>query len=118
MTGRIIGLAIDVHRVLGPGLLESVYAACLCRDLKRAGIGFQRQVAIPVTYRGEVLPLAFRADVVVENTVILEIRAAAAITAEHEAQVLTYLRLSHLPIGLLMNFHALRLVDGLRRFVA
>jgi GxxExxY protein len=118
LTGRIIGLAIDVHRVLGPGLLESVYEACLCRDLKRAGIGFQRQVAMPVIYRGEALPLGFRADIVVENTVIIEIKAVAAITAEHEAQILTYLRVSHMPIGLLMNFHALRLVDGLRRFVA
>jgi GxxExxY protein len=113
LTERIIGLAIEVHRVLGPGLLESVYEACLCQELEHAGIGFRCQVPIPVTYKGTLIPLGFRADIVV----VLEIKAVAALVPAHDAQLLSYLRLSEFRVGLLLNFHASRLIDGLRRFV-
>ena len=117
LTERIIGLAIEVHRQTGPGLLESVYAACLVFELEQAGIPLARQVGVPVFYKGMQMPLGFRADILVAGIVILEIKAVAALLPAHEAQLLTYLRMSGLPVGLLMNFHALRLKDGLKRFV-
>ncbi len=117
LADQIIGLAIEVHRHTGPGLLESVYQQCLCHELAGAGIAFAQQVAIPVSYKGIVLDDGFRADVVVEGKVILEIKAVAAILPAHESQLLTYLRMSGIPVGLLFNFHASRLKDGMRRFV-
>ena len=117
LTERIIGLAIEVHRCTGPGLLEAVYAEFLGLELRQAGIEFQNQVAVPVTYKGTTLPFGFRADIVVENAIILEIKAVTSFVPAHEAQILTYLRMSHIRIGLLMNFHAPRLKDGLRRFI-
>jgi GxxExxY protein len=117
LTNRIIGLAIEVHRTIGPGLLESVYAECLCDELAQAGIPFQRQVGVPVTYKGRTLPLGFRADIQVAEAVIVEVKAVTALLPAHDAQVLTYLRMSHIRVGLLMNFHATRLKDGLRRFI-
>lgn len=117
LTERVIGLAIEVHRTIRPGLLESVYAACLCVELTRAGIPFRREVGIPVIYKGVRIPLGFRADVVVDDAVIVEIKTVASLLPAHEAQVLTYLRMSGLGVGLLMNFHASRLVDGLKRLV-
>jgi GxxExxY protein len=117
LSERVIGLAIDVHRVIGPGLLESVYERCLCRELEGAGIGFRRQVEVPVYYKGELLDEGFRADVIVEDAIILEIKAVTAILPVHEAQLQTYLRMSHIRTGLIMNFAAMRLKDGLRRFV-
>jgi GxxExxY protein len=117
LTETIIGLAIEVHRTVGPGLLESVYAKCMALELAHAGISFETQVTMPVIYKGLTIPLGFRADVVVENTIILEIKAVAALLHAHESQLLTYLRMSHLRVGLLMNFHAPRLKDGLRRFI-
>jgi GxxExxY protein len=117
LTERIIGLAIEVHRKTGPGLLESVYAACLCFELEHAGIPVARQVNISVTYKGMPIPLGFRADILVAETVILEIKAVPALLPAHDARLQTYLRMSGLPVGLLLNFHAARLKDGLRRFV-
>ena len=117
LSERVIGLAIDVHREIGPGLLESVYERCLCQELWQAGIGFERQVAIPVFYTGERLDEGFRADIIVENAIILEIKAVAAILPAHEAQLQTYLRMSRICIGLIMNFSASRLKGGLQRFV-
>jgi GxxExxY protein len=117
LSERVIGLAIEVHRVVGPGLLESVYERCLCREFERAGVEYKRQVAIPVYYKGERLDEGFRADVVVEQRIILEIKAVASILPAHEAQLQTYLRMSGIRIGLLMNFAAPRLKDGLRRFI-
>jgi GxxExxY protein len=117
LTNRIIGLAIEVHRTIGPGLLESVYAECLCDELAQAGIPFQRQVGVPVTYKGKTLPLGFRADILVADVVLVEVKAVAALLPAHDAQVLTYLRMSHIRVGLLMNFHVTRLKDGLRRFI-
>jgi GxxExxY protein len=117
LTERIIGLAIEVHRHSGPGLLESFYAAALCRELEGAGIRVRREVGIQAIYKGEALALGFRADILVEETVILEIKGVPALLPAHDMQLLTYLRMSGLPVGLLLNFHALRLKDGLRRFV-
>ncbi|SPE22347.1 PDDEXK_3 family protein [Burkholderiales bacterium] len=117
LSERVIGLAIDVHREIGPGLLESVYERCLCHELGQVGIAFERQVAVPAFYKGERLDEGFRADIVVENAIILEIKAVAAILPAHEAQLQTYLRMSRIRIGLIMNFGASRLKDGLRRFV-
>ena len=118
LTERIIGLAIGVHRRTRPGLLESVYAACLGFEVEHAGIPLLRQVGIPVFYEGMQIPLGFRADILVADTVILEIKAVPALLPAHEAQLQTYLRMSAPPVGLLMNFHAIRLRDGLKRFVA
>ena len=113
----MIGLAIEVHRHTGPGLLESFYAAALCRALERAGIRVRREVAIPAIYEGEPLPLGFRAEILADETVILEIKAVPALLPAHDMQLQTYLRMSGMPAGLLLNFNALRLKDGLRRFV-
>ena len=117
LTEKISGLANEVHRTVGPGLLESVNAECMALELSHAGIGFETQLILPVIYKGMMIPLGFRADIVVENTIILEIKAVAALLPAHDAQLLTYLRMSELRIGLLMNFHAPRLKDGLCRFI-
>ena len=117
LTEQVIGLAIEVHRHTGPGLLESVYEQCLCYELRDAGIPFERQVAIPVIYKATPIGDGFRADVVVAHEVILEIKSVAAILPAHEAQLNTYLRMSGLRIGLILNFNARRLTEGRRRFV-
>ena len=115
LTRRIIGFAIDVHRHLGPGLLESAYEVCLCHDLREAGLAFARQVPLPIRYRGVTLDCGYRMDLVVADQVIIEIKALDKLAPIHEAQLLTYLRLSGLSVGLLMNFNMPVLKDGLRR---
>ncbi len=117
LTEQVIGHAINVHRGLGPGLLESVYEECLCYELVGARIPFKRQHAIPVRYNSVTLECGFRADVIVSELVLVEIKSIDRFAPIHEAQVLTYLRLSGLKIGLLMNFNAVRLVDGIKRLV-
>jgi len=117
LTDRVIGLAIEVHRHTGPGLLESVYEQCLCRELGEAGIAFARQVAIPIIYKGAPIGDGFKADIVVAQELILEIKAVTAILPIHEVQLRTYLRMSSIHVGLLLNFNVPRLVDGLRRTV-
>jgi GxxExxY protein len=117
LSERVIGLAIEVHRVLGPGLLESAYAECLSFELKESGIDHRRQVALPVVYKDVRLDCGYRMDMVVERSLILEIKAIERITPVHEAQMLTYLRLSGIQVGLLMNFNSIALRHGLRRFV-
>ncbi len=117
LTDRVIGLAIEVHRHTGPGLLESVYELCLCRELRDAGITFARQVAIPIVYKGARVGDGFKADITVAHELILEIKSVTAILPIHEVQLRTYLRMSGIHIGLLLNFNAPRLVDGLRRYV-
>jgi GxxExxY protein len=117
LTERVIGLAIEVHRLTGPGMLESVYEGCLCYELGQAGITFERQAGIPVAYKGDQFDEGFRADILVERQLIIEIKAVATILPTRDAQVLTYLRMSGLRLGLLFNFHARLLKDGLRRFV-
>ncbi len=116
-TERVIGLAIEVHRNLGPGLLESVYEAALCFELAEAAIPFERQVPIPAVYRGQHIDPGFRADLVIERSTLVEIKSVASLVPLHDAQVLTYLRMARLRVGLLLNFNVLRLKDGLRRLV-
>jgi GxxExxY protein len=117
LTERVIGLAIDVHRHLGPGLLESAYEECLCFEFKQAGIEHRRQVPLPVVYKDVRLDCGYRIDILVRQQMIIEIKATERIVPVHEAQILTYLRLSGYKIGLLLNFNSVVLKDGLRRFV-
>ena len=117
LTESIIGAAIEVHRVLGPGLMESAYEECLCRELSLREHTFKRQVALPVTYKGVKLDCGYRIDIVVENTVILELKAVEEIAAIHEAQLITYLKLSDKRVGLLINFNVPVLKDGILRRV-
>jgi GxxExxY protein len=112
---KVVGAALRVHTVLGPGLLESVYERCLAAELERVGIAACRQVAIPVRWAGQVVGDAFRADMIVEQRLILEIKTSHTITALHKAQVLTYLRLANLPRALILNFNTLHLKDGMAR---
>jgi GxxExxY protein len=117
LTEQVIGLAIEVHRHTGPGLLESVYEHCLCHELHETGIPFERQVAIPVIYEAVPIGEGFKADIVVARGAILEIKVVATILQVHEAQLHTYFSMSKIHVGLNLNFHARRLVDGIRRFV-
>lgn len=117
LSGRVLGLAIEVHRETGRGLLESVYERCLCLELEAAGIPFARQVLIPITYKSRRLDAGFRADVVVANQLIVEVKCVESFVASHEAQLLTYLSLSGIGVGLLLNFQAARMKDGIRRLV-
>jgi GxxExxY protein len=117
VSRQVIGLAIEVHRQLGPGLLESAYEECLCQELRDAGLPFARQMALPIVYKGRRLAFEYRMDIVVESVLVLEIKAVAALLPLHEAQLLTYLRLSGYHIGLLMNFNCPVLKDGIRRRV-
>jgi GxxExxY protein len=117
LTEEIIGLAIEVHRNTGRGLLESAYEQCLCHELRQTGIACERQVLVPVMYKGMAIGDGFRADIVVAGEVILEIKAVAAILPAHEAQLHTYLSMSGLHVGLILNFNARRLTDGIRRTV-
>ncbi len=117
LTEKIIGLAIKVHRALGPGLLESVYSECLAWELQQHGFQTEREVPIPVVYEGQRLPKGFYADIVVERTALLELKTVERILPIHEAQTRTYLRLSNCRIGLLLNFNAVLLKDGIRRFI-
>ena len=106
-----------MHRNTGPGLLEAVYEQCLCVELRRAGVAFARQVTIPMLYKGEQVGDGFKADVVVAEQLILEIKLVTTILAVHEMELRTYLRMSSIRVGLLLNFNAPRLMDGLRRYV-
>jgi GxxExxY protein len=117
LTRRILGSAIDVHRVLGPGLLESTYRTCLTHRLSLDGMKVEQEVAIPIRYLDLVIDHAFRADLVVEKAAIIEVKAVERLLPIHEAQLLTYMKLARLPLGLLMNFNVARLVSGIRRLV-
>lgn len=117
LTRDIIGAAIEVHKVLGPGLLESAYQQCMCRELALREMKFRREVELPVEYKGFKLDCGYRLDLLVEGTAVVEIKAIAELLSIHEAQLLTYMRLSHCSIGLLINFHATVLKDGIIRRV-
>jgi len=117
ITKLVIGFAIEVHRALGPGLLESAYEECLCYELAREGIRFQRQVALPVRYKGVTLDCGYRMDLLLDNLVIIEIKAVESLCAIHEAQLLTYLKLAEKPVALLINFNVPVLKQGLKRIV-
>ena len=116
-TGAIIAAAIEVHRALGPGLLESVYEECLCRELELRGIPFARQVPIPVEYKGVCSECGYRIDVLVQDEVVVEIKAVEAVHPVHQAQLLTYMKLSGKNVGLLINFCVPVLKDGIARRV-
>ena len=116
LTEKIIGCAIEVHRQLGAGLLEATYESAVCIELEAAGLRFQRQVAIPVTYKGK--PIGeYRLDLLVEDRVILEIKSVERLDPVFDAQVLTYLRVTHRKVGLLINFNSRFLKNGVKRFV-
>ncbi len=115
ITEQIIGAAIEVHKALGPGLLESSYEECLSHELKLRSVPFERQVSLPVEYKGVKLDCGYRLDLLVSKTVVVEIKSIEAIQPIHEAQLLTYLKLGTWKLGLLINFNVPILKDGIRR---
>src|SRR5207253_11255638 len=117
ITRCIVTAAMRVHSVLGPGLLESAYQACLLHELRKQGFSVASQVGLPVVYDGEKIDLGYRIDLVVENLVIVEIKCVEAINPVHQAQLLSYMRLSGRGVGLLINFHVAHLRDGIKRMV-
>lgn len=117
ITGVVVSAAMKVHSVLGPGLLESVYEACLAHELRARGLSLASQVGLPVVFEGEKIELGFRMDLVVEDAVIVEVKCVDAIHPVHQAQLLTYMRLSRINVGLLVNFYVAHLRDGIKRMV-
>jgi GxxExxY protein len=117
LTHEVIGAAIEVHRHLGPGLLESSYRECLCHELLLRGIDFQKEFKLPLEYKGIKLDCGYRVDILVRNLVLVELKAIHALAPVHEAQLLTYLRLGGWKVGLLINFNVAVLKDGIRRRV-
>jgi GxxExxY protein len=115
LTHDIIGAAIEVHRYLGPGLLESAYRECICHELRMRNVVFDREVAIPLKYKGLPLDHGYRLDLVVAGCIVVELKAVEKVAAVHEAQLLTYLRLKRLPLGLLINFNVPTLKSGIVR---
>jgi GxxExxY protein len=115
LSHAVIGAAIEVHRTIGPGLLESIYEAALCRELWLRKIHVERQVAVPVHYKGGILDCGIKLDLLVERSVIVEIKSVSKLAPIHRAQLLTYLRLQRLWLGLLINFNVELLHDGVRR---
>jgi GxxExxY protein len=117
LSSNIIGAAIEVHKALGPGLLEPAYERCLCHELKLRGLSFINQKPLPVVYKNEKLDCGYQLDLVVENAIILELKSCQTIEPIHKAQLLTYLKLSGLNLGLLLNFNVPALRDGIVRVV-
>jgi len=117
VSGAVVNAAMKVHAVLGPGLLESAYKACLAHELRRRGFGVDTEIGLPVIYEGEKLDLGYRIDLLVQNLVIVEAKCVEAIHPVHEAQLLSYLRLSGKHVGLLINFYVAHLKDGIKRMV-
>jgi GxxExxY protein len=117
LTEKIIGFAIGVHRHLGPGLLESAYEECLCYEIEQSGLSFRRQVALPIVYKAVRLDCGYRMDIVVQDQVIVELKTVERLLPIHEAQMLTYLKLNGIRIGLLLNFNTSVLKDGIRRML-
>ena len=117
LTGKTLGAAIEVHASLGPGLLESAYEQCLCHELGLRGIAFERQVELPVKYKGVMLSCGYRLDLVVQDVIVIELKAVERLLPIHEAQLLTYLRLTGCRLGLLVNFGENLMKDGFKRVV-
>ncbi|MCL6545306.1 MAG: GxxExxY protein [Bryobacteraceae bacterium] len=117
LTSKIIGAAVEVHRSLGPGLLESAYEHCLAHELALRGIPFERQVMLPVLYKGVNVDCGFRIDLLVDREVVVEVKAVEALHPLHQAQLLTYLKIGGWRVGLLINFNTRVLKDGIRRMV-
>jgi GxxExxY protein len=117
LTEKLIAAAIEVHRHLGPGLLESAYEECYCHELSLQNIVFEKQKSLPLEYKGIKLDCGYRMDIVADNKVVIEFKCVEEIMPVHEAQLLTYLKLSGLKVGFIMNFHTARMKDGIRRMV-
>ncbi|MEA3435261.1 MAG: GxxExxY protein [Thermodesulfobacteriota bacterium] len=117
LSRKIIGAAIEVHKALGPGLLESAYEECLCQELSLQHVSYKRQKPLPLTYKGKLLDCGYRLDIVVENAIIIELKSCERIEPIHKAQLLTYLKLSGLSLGLLLNFNVPVMRDGVVRIV-
>ena len=117
ISGAVVDAAMKIHSALGPGLLESAYAVCLKHELVKRGLRVVSEVPLPVVYDGVKLEAGYRLDLVVEDTVVVELKAVEALAPIHQAQIISYLKLSGKPIGLLINFHSLHLKDGIKRFV-
>jgi GxxExxY protein len=117
ITRTIIGCAIEVHKQLGPGLLESAYEECLAFELEQKGIHFERQKALPIQYKSIQLEYGYRIDLLVEDCVVVELKSVEALNPIHDAQILTYMKFSEKKIGLLINFNVLILKDGLKRLI-
>lgn len=116
-TNEIIAAALEVHRHLGPGLLESAYEECLCHELQLRSITFERQKPLPILYKGKNLDCTYRLDLVIEKRILLELKSVDRLLLIHDAQILTYLKLSGIRTGLLINFNEILLKDGIKRFV-
>ena len=116
LSYKIIGCAYDVHKILGPGLLESTYEKCLCFELEKLGIKYKRQKELPINYKGMTLDNGYRIDVLVEDKIVIELKSVDTLQPIHSAQLLTYLKLSQKPLGLLINFNVTNLQDGIRRY--
>jgi GxxExxY protein len=117
ITAKILAAAIEVHKTLGPGLLESAYEECLCFELTALGIRFDRQKELPIIYKGTRVDGFYRIDLIVDGSVIVELKSVEVLAKIHEAQILTYMRLSGIGIGLLLNFNVPTIKDGIKRFV-
>ena len=115
ISSKIIGAAIEVHRQLGPGLLESSYEKCLAFELMQNGLKIQTQVPVPVLYKGIKLDVSYRLDIIVEEKVIIEVKTVSELMPIHKAQLLTYLKLTRIKLGLLINFNSIKLIDGVKR---
>jgi len=115
LTGEVIGAAIEVHKTLGPGLLESTYEECLCREMELRKIPYERQKELPIEYKGLKLDCGYRLDILVAKRLILELKACESLQPIHEAQLLTYLKLTRIKIGLLINFNVPVLKQGIKR---
>jgi len=117
LSHKIIGAAIEVHKHLGPGLLESAYRDCLAFEISQNGLYVEREKVLPLKYKGITLNQGYRIDLVVENRIVLELKTVEGLTDVHHAQMVTYLKLGNYPLGLLINFHSKILKDGLRRVI-
>ena len=115
LTAKVIGACIEIHRSIGPGLLESAYRECLCYELSQAGLSFQKEVPLPVAYKGIKLDCGYRLDIIVDKRLIVELKAVEKLLPIHEAQLLTYLKITGLQLGLLINFNVPVLKDGIKR---
>jgi GxxExxY protein len=116
LTHRIIGACIEVHKALGPGLVESIYEVCLCRELELSDLPFRRQVPLPIEYKGVRTDAGYRLDLIVDERVIVELKSVEMLLPVHEAQIITYLKVTGLPAGLLVNFNTTAVARGVRRF--
>ena len=116
LSYKIIGCAYDVHKILGPGLLESTYEKCLCFEFEKMGIKYERQKELSINYKGLILDNGYRIDILVEDKIVVELKSVDSLQPIHSAQIITYLKLSQKPLGLLINFNVTNLQNGIRRY--